>query len=134
MRGFRSPAFRLSPKNEEGFTLVETVVATVLLVVALLPLAAAVVFLTARPEARVQAEALSLAQREIEEVLANDPVDWREEANEEGPWRIRRAVVRESGLVTITVVVSRTASVDTLASVRSSRLMRSPGTPPDWGE
>ncbi|MEL6616421.1 MAG: hypothetical protein AAFQ43_11830 [Bacteroidota bacterium] len=120
--------------GDEGFTLVETVVATVLIVVALLPLAAAVVFATARPEARLQAEALVRAQDALETALATDSEDWRSESREDGLWRVSSVAGRDGSLARVVVHVQRGASPDTLATLEAARLVVPPAKVPEWAE
>ncbi|MEM1055065.1 MAG: hypothetical protein AAGI52_06025 [Bacteroidota bacterium] len=121
-------------QEEDGFTLVETVVATVMIVVALLPLATAVVFATARPEARLQAEAAAMAQSELEDMLAQDPAVWREAELVEDLWRVTREVARDGELATVTVHVLRGQAADTLAVLQASRLDRPSVDVPEWAE
>ena len=93
--------------TDAGYTLVETVVAAVILVAALFPVVAAVLHVSADPVPRWTAKALELAQTEAERTVRLDSERWTNERLEDGLWRTNRRVERTGLLVRAVVEVWR---------------------------
>lgn len=109
--------------QNSGYTLVEVVVALVLLVTVLIPTAAALVFLAQRPDIPHRMEALAHAQSAMERALSEPPQSWQSVDETDGVWRTTRTVVYTENLATVTVSVYRTASESPIATLTTARFV-----------
>ncbi len=122
--------------TDGGYTLVETVVAALILVTALLPVVSAVLYVSADPLPRWTAEATQQAQAEAERTLTLDPALWTTETLEDGPWRIHRQAERSGILARAAVSVWREgqgrggSATEPLVSLAVARLITPPAPEP----
>lgn len=109
-------------KDEDGSTLVETLVAMAILVSVLLPTTLFLGFIAANPMNKEKITALGLAQSEMERVLASKEYPGTERVVED-QWIIKRVVSKKKKLVQVEVSVYRKNRTQPILTLNTERLL-----------
>lgn len=114
-----NPKYNL--KNEEGTTLIETLVAMAILVSVLLPTAMFLGYITTNPINKEKIKALGMAQTEMESILNNKRYQSaKKEIGEK--WLIIDSTSVKNRLVNINVLVYKKHRSKPLVTLRTERL------------
>lgn len=109
-------------QEESGYTLVEVVVATALLLIVLVPVAGTAVYLLKAQQNEPYVHALVLGQQAMEATLHERAYQDASFVLEEGRWRVERTVQRRGRQVTIRVRVFRRGRPGPLTELMTIRL------------
>lgn len=115
-------------KNEDGSTLVETLVAMAILVSVLLPTSLFLGYMSANSINADKITALGLAQNEMEKVLANEKYADKEIVKER--WIVKSATSKKENRVFIEVLVYRKNKSEPVITLNTERLLYEDNTPP----
>lgn len=109
-------------KNEDGSTLVETLVAMAILVSVLLPAGMFLGYMANTPQNEEKIIALGLAQSEMEQVL--DSGNYKNAEREiDNKWLIRNTIAKEDNLLQISVSVYRKNKSKPILKLITERLV-----------
>lgn len=108
-------------QDEDGSTLVETLVAMAILVSVLLPTSLFLGYIASNPLNKDKVTALGIAQSEMEQVLANKDYANNEEVIK-GNWIIDRRISEEENLVLIRISIYRKDKPEPVITLNTERL------------
>ena len=109
-------------KSEDGSTLIETLVASAILVSVLLPASMFLGYTANNPQNKEKILALSLAQSEMEKVLYEKTYAGYEK-EVEGRWTLKNVVTSGDDLVQVEISVYRKNKLEPIITLTTERLL-----------
>lgn len=116
--------YKYDLKNEEGFSLVETLVSLSILVSVLLPVVLFLGYIGSYPVNKIKIDGLNRAQTEMETILnAGIYKKAKVQLREEGRWIIRQNIEIHGSLSVINVTVFRDDTSNAIVSLHNERFV-----------
>lgn len=109
-------------KDENGSTLVETLVAMAILVSVLLPTSLFLGYIAANPLNEEKIIALGLAQTEMEKIIASEKYENHEKTVDDR-WIVTNTIIEQEDLVQIEISVYRKKRIEPVVTLTTERLL-----------